>query len=42
LKGKGVSTTNNEPDFNVQDNTPKLFDMKAISNCVSLQIGILF
>jgi hypothetical protein len=42
LKGKGVSTTNNEPDFNVQDNTPKVFDMKGISNCVSLQIGILF
>ncbi len=42
LKGKGVSASNNEPDFNVQDNTPKVFDMKGISNLVSLQIGILF
>lgn len=42
LKGKGVSATNNEPDFNAVDNTPKVFDMRGISNFVSLQIGILF
>lgn len=42
LKGKGVVASNNEPDFSTVDNTPKVFDMKGISNCVSLQIGILF
>jgi len=42
LKGKGVVASNNEPDFSAVDNTPKVFDMKGISNCVSLQIGILF
>ena len=42
LKGEGVATSNNEPDFNAVDNTPKVFDMRGISNFVSLQIGILF
>jgi Outer membrane protein beta-barrel domain len=42
LKGQGVADSNNEPDFNLLDNTPKEFDLKGISNCVSLQIGILF
>ncbi len=42
LNGKGVAASNNEPDFNGTDNSPKTFDMKGISNLVSLQIGILF
>ena len=42
LKGEGVAASNNEPDFNAVDNKPKVFDMKGISNVVSLQIGILF
>ena len=42
LKGEGVAASNNEPDFSAVDNKPKVFDMKGISNAVSLQIGILF
>jgi hypothetical protein len=42
LKGKGVAASNNEPAFDVPYNTPKVFDLKGISNCVSLQVGILF
>jgi hypothetical protein len=41
LKGNGVENSNNEPALNL-DNTPKSFDLKAISNVISLQIGILF
>jgi hypothetical protein len=42
LKNEGVVTSNNEPDFNLGDNTAKMFDLKGISNLVSLQVGILF
>jgi hypothetical protein len=42
LKGEGVTDSNNEPGFNALDNTPKAFDLKGISNFISLQVGILF
>jgi hypothetical protein len=42
LNNEGVVTINNEPDFNLSDNSAKKFDLKGISNLVSLQIGILF
>ena len=42
FKGLGVASTNNEPEFNLIDNSPKLFDLKGISNALSLQVGILF
>lgn len=42
LKGQGVASTNNEPEFNLIDNSPKQFDLKGISNALSLQVGILF
>jgi hypothetical protein len=42
LKGEGVTDSNNEPGFNSLVNTPKAFDLKGISNFISLQVGILF
>ena len=40
LKGDGVSSDGDQPDFS-QDK-PQTFKMKAISNALSLQVGILF
>jgi hypothetical protein len=42
LKGNGVENSNDEPVLNVLDKTPKSFDLKGISNVISLQIGFLF
>lgn len=42
LKGDGVADSNNEPDINQVNNIPKSFDLKGISNFISLQVGILF
>lgn len=42
LKGNGVEDSNNEPTYNLVDKTAKSFDLKGISNVVSLQIGFLF
>jgi len=42
LKGNGVENSNSEPAFKALDNSPKSFDLKGISNVISLQIGILF
>jgi opacity protein-like surface antigen len=41
LRGDGVELINGEPGINA-DKTTKNFDMKAISNALSLQVGILF
>jgi len=40
LRGDGVALSNGEPS--IKDNKPQSFDMKAISNALSLQVGILF
>jgi len=40
LRGDGVALSNGEPS--IKDNKPQPFDMKAISNALSLQVGILF
>lgn len=42
LNGDGVEDSNGEPSFNLMDETPKKFDLKGMSNVVSLQIGFLF
>ncbi len=41
LRGDGVSLSNGEPSINADDSTQN-FDMTAISNALSLQVGILF
>lgn len=40
LRGTGVALSNGEPS--IKDNKTQSFDMKAISNALSLQVGILF
>lgn len=40
LKGDGVEEDNGEPS--IKEQTPQPFDLKAISNVLSLQVGILF
>jgi hypothetical protein len=40
LKGDGVKLDNGEPS--IRANEPERFDLKAISNVLSLQVGILF
>jgi len=40
LRGDGVALSNGEPS--IKENKPQRFDMKAISNALSLQVGILF
>jgi len=42
LNGNGVENSNKEPVFDKVKNTPKAFDLKGVSNIISLQIGILF
>ncbi len=42
LKGNGVENSNDEPVINTLDKTAKSFDLKGISNAISLQIGFLF
>jgi hypothetical protein len=41
LRGDGVVLNGNVPSIK-DDNQPQTFDMKAISNALSLQVGILF
>jgi hypothetical protein len=40
LRGDGVALSSGEPD--IKDGKPQVFDMKAISNALSLQVGVLF
>jgi hypothetical protein len=40
LKGEGVKIDNGEPS--IKDGKPQTFDLKAVSNVLSLQLGILF
>jgi hypothetical protein len=40
LKGEGVKIDNGEPS--IKDDKPQTFDLKAVSNVLSLQLGILF
>jgi hypothetical protein len=42
LNGNGVENSNDEPVINTSDKTAKSFDLKGISNAISLQIGFLF
>ncbi|MFN5619731.1 MAG: porin family protein [Flavobacteriales bacterium] len=42
LKGSGIENLNDEPSFDSINGKPKSFDLKGISNVVSLQIGFLF
>jgi len=41
LRGDGVALNNGKPSIK-DNNEPQVFDMKAISNALSLQVGILF